>query len=239
MAVRREGQALVILRYPLDFWNVLPADVDRCRSRTEFCTKRNSGECPLLGSIQKSVLSEQTDDCEASHPGYSKWNHQFKFHKVFYRKLPCRSKVRMSHCGKLGVLPHFACCSRCSYGLEDALAEEREAGTAVHCPLQHLQAADLPFDRAGGPGRSSAAWTACRSCCRPSREARQRRALGCGERALEVFVALAPQHPTAAAWQQLSRGRARGRSPGAARRRPGRSIRERLRASSACGRHVA
>ncbi|MEC3997109.1 hypothetical protein VSR01_27855 [Actinacidiphila sp. DG2A-62] len=40
----------------------------------------------------------------------------------------------------------------CSSGEEDALAQEVEAGPSEHLLFEHLEAVDVPFDRAGAVG---------------------------------------------------------------------------------------
>jgi hypothetical protein len=54
------------------------------------------------------------------------------------------------------VLPHFVCCAGSS-GMENASAEQLEAGTTVHAPLQHFQPVDLASAGLVVHGRSRAA----------------------------------------------------------------------------------
>ena len=65
-------------------------------------------------------------------------------------------------CGRLGRYP-----LAWSLGLvptwrpQEAAAEEIEARSAKHVALQHLQAVDVPLDRAGTPGQGDAGFDRC------------------------------------------------------------------------------
>ena len=48
-------------------------------------------------------------------------------------------------------------------GVEDAQAQQVEAGTTIHLALEHLEPVDVTFDWSITPGRRSAAMTAVSS----------------------------------------------------------------------------
>src|SRR3954470_18239084 len=60
--------------------------------------------------------------------------------------------IRWTNREPITVLPQFPCCWSYLGGMEDASTKEFEACSAVHRPLQHLDAADRSFNRTSGPG---------------------------------------------------------------------------------------
>ena len=80
-----------------------------------------------------------------------------------------------------------------SCGVQQADAQERETGPAIHGPLQHLQPVDLAFGRACGPGQVEGRLHGGEVVAQAGGELRQRRAGRVGEHGGQAFLALAAQ----------------------------------------------
>ena len=72
------------------------------------------------------------------------------------RKSRREPQVRVSRCTQLGLAPQVGSPSICviSDGVEryHSRSKKIDAGTSIHCPLQHLQAVDLTFCLSVAPG---------------------------------------------------------------------------------------
>ena len=77
--------------------------------------------------------------------------------------------------------------------MEDTRTEEREAGPAVHGPLQHLEPVELAFGRACGPGQVEGGLHGGEVVAQAGGELRQRRAGCVGEHCGQALLALAAQ----------------------------------------------
>ena len=70
--------------------------------------------------------------------------------KRFYVREPARSVITRRHCH---VTLNWSMSRRWSGSQEEASGQQIEPRSAIHLPLQHLQAVDLDFDRSLTPGQ--------------------------------------------------------------------------------------
>ncbi len=70
--------------------------------------------------------------------------------KRFYVREPARSVITRRHCH---VTLNWSMSRRWSGRQEEASGQQIEPRSAIHLPLKHLQAVDVPFDRSLTPGQ--------------------------------------------------------------------------------------
>lgn len=77
------------------------------------------------------------------------------------------------------------------WGVHDAGTKQIEVGAAIHRPLQHFEATDLPLDGTGGPRQFERRANRGEVATEPRRKAREQGVLRCGEDLAEISGHLA------------------------------------------------